>query len=106
MAGQGGGSQLTDLRVRLESQKLEQQSVAARVHSDYVQAKLKADLEQKLGDAGLTSEINLKTTKAVADELGNRSSIEKKKVDISGESIEAQFAAQQVQIPSCAPVGN
>ena len=88
----------TDLRVRLESQKLEQQSVAARVHSDYVQAKLKADLEQKLGDAGLTSEINLKTTKAIADELGNRSSIEKKKVDISGESIEAQLAAQRVQI--------
>jgi HlyD family secretion protein len=88
----------TDLRVRLESQKLEQQSVAARVHSDYVQAKLKADLEQKLGDAGLTSEINLKTTKAIADELGNRSSIEKKKVEISGESIEAQLAAQRVQI--------
>lgn len=88
----------TDLRVRLESQKLEQQSVAARVHSDYVQAKLKADLEQRLGDAGLTSEINLKTTKAIADELQNRSSIEKKKVDISGESIEAQLAAQQVQI--------
>jgi HlyD family secretion protein len=88
----------TDLRVRLESQKLEQQSVAARVHSDYVQAKLKADLEQKLGDEGLTSEINLQTTKAIADELANRSSIEKKKVDISGESIEAQLAAQRVQI--------
>ena len=88
----------TDLRVRLESQKLEQQSVAARVQSDFVQAKLKVDLEQKLGDAGLTSEINLKTTKAIADELGNRSSIEKKKVEISGESIEAQLAAQRVQI--------
>ncbi len=89
---------LTDLRVRLESQKLEQQSVAARVHSDYVQAKLKADLEQKLGEQGLTSEINLKTTKAIADELSNRSVIEKKKVEISGESIEAQLAAQRVQI--------
>jgi HlyD family secretion protein len=88
----------TDLRVRLESQKLEQQSVAARVQSDYVQAKLKADLEQKLGDQGLTSEINLKTTKAIADELANRSSIEKKKIEISGESIEAQLAAQRVQI--------
>ena len=70
----------------------------ARVHSDYVQAKLKADLEAKLGEQGLTSEINLKTTKAIADELSNRSSIEKKKVDISGESIEAQLAAQRVQI--------
>jgi HlyD family secretion protein len=88
----------TDLRVRLESQKLEQQSIAARVHSDYVQAKLKADLEQRLGDQGLTSEINLKTTKAIADELLNRSSIEKKKVEISGESIEAQLAVQRVAI--------
>ena len=50
------------------------------------------------GEQGLTSEINLKTTKAIADELANRSSIEKKKVDISGESIEAQLAAQRVQI--------
>lgn len=89
---------LTDLRVRLESQNLEQQSVAAKVHSEFVQAKLKADLEKKLGEQGLTSEINLKTTAAIADELQNRSSIEKKKVDISGESIEAQLAAQRVQI--------
>ena len=88
----------TDLRVRLESQKLEQQSVAAKVQSDYVQAKLKADLEQRLGDAGLTSEINLQTTKAIADELANRSSIEKKKVEISDESVQAQLAAQRVQI--------
>ena len=89
---------LTDLRVKLESQRLEQQSVAARVQSDYVQAKLKADLEHKLGEQGLTSELNLKTTKAIADELANRSSIEKQKVEISGESIQAQLAAQRVQI--------
>jgi HlyD family secretion protein len=89
---------LTDLRVKLESQRLEQQSVAARVQSDYVQAKLKADLEHKLGEQGLTSELNLKTTKAIADELSNRSSIEKQKVEISGESIQAQLAAQRVQI--------
>ena len=78
--------------MRLESQKLEQQSVAARVHSDYVQAKLKADLEEKLGRTRPDLEINLKTTKAIADELSNRSVIEKKKVEISGESIEAQLA--------------
>lgn len=88
----------TDLRVRLESQNLEQQSVAARAHSDFVQAKLKADLEQKLGEEGLTSELNLKTTRTIADELLNRSSIEKKKVEISGESIEAQLAVQRVEI--------
>src|SRR5262245_54956625 len=89
---------LTDLRVKLESQRLEQKSVAARVQSEFVQAKLKADLEHKLGQEGLTSELNLRTTRAIADELANRSEIEKQKVEISGESIEAQLAAQRVQI--------
>jgi HlyD family secretion protein len=89
---------LTDLRVRLASQKLEQVSLAAKVRSDYVQAKLKADLEGKLGEAGLTSAINLQTTRAVADELAGRSDIEKQKVEISDESYTAQLASQSVQI--------
>ncbi|MEJ7604687.1 MAG: efflux RND transporter periplasmic adaptor subunit [Bryobacteraceae bacterium] len=88
----------TDLRVKLQSQKLEAQSIAARAQSEFVQAKLKADLEAKLGEQGLTSELNLKTTRAIADELSNRSSIEKQKVEMSGESIAAQLAAQRVQI--------
>ena len=87
-----------DLKVKLESQKLEQQSVAARAQSDFTQAKLKADLEAKLGEQGLTSELNVKTTRSIADELAHRSQIEKKKTEISGESIEAQLAAQRVQI--------
>jgi HlyD family secretion protein len=89
---------LTDLRVKLESQRLEQESVAARIQSEYVQAKLKADLEHKLDEQGLTSELSVKTAKATAEELANRARIEKQKVAISGDSIEAQLAAQQVQI--------
>jgi HlyD family secretion protein len=89
---------LKDLRVKLESQRLDQEAAAARVASEYATAKLNAEVEAKLGAEGLTSEVRVKTTKAVADELSNRATIERKKADISAESIEAQIAAQQVNI--------
>jgi HlyD family secretion protein len=87
-----------DLRVKLATQALDQKAAAAKVQSDFVQARLKADLEAKLGKEGLSSDINLKTTKAVADQLENQYSIEKERLAIAGESVEAQLAAQKVQI--------
>jgi HlyD family secretion protein len=89
---------LQDLAARLQNQKLDQQAAAARVASEYANAKLNAEVEHKLGEQGLTSDVKVKTTKAVAEELLNRSSIERQKVDSMGQSIEAQLAAQRVQI--------
>ncbi|HET8546695.1 MAG TPA: HlyD family efflux transporter periplasmic adaptor subunit, partial [Bryobacteraceae bacterium] len=89
---------LTDLRVKLESQALDQRSAAARVQADMVKAKLEADLEERLRKDGLTSELKTKLTRATADELVNRYEIEKKRLNITGESVEAQLAAQRVQI--------
>jgi HlyD family secretion protein len=88
----------TDLRVKLETQALDLRANAAKVNSDYVQARLKSDLEQRLGKEGLTSELNLRITKATADELEHRNKIEAERVKISRESVEAQLAAQRVQI--------
>jgi HlyD family secretion protein len=88
----------TDLRVKLESGRLDQEAAAARVQSEYAQAKLNADVEARLGEQGLTSDVKVKTTKTIADELLNRSKIEQEKADISKESIQAQLAAQRVNI--------
>jgi HlyD family secretion protein len=87
-----------DLAARLQNQKLDQQAAAARTAAEYANAKLTADVEQKLGEQGLTSDVKVKTTKALADELANRSQIEVQKVDSTVKSIEAQLAAQRVQI--------
>lgn len=87
-----------DLAARLQNQKLDQQAAAARVSSEYAQAKLNAEVEHKLGEEGLTSEVKVKTTRAIADELSNRSGIEREKVASVVESNEAQLAAQRVQI--------
>jgi HlyD family secretion protein len=87
-----------DLRVKLATENLTLKSNAAKVESDFVQAQLKADLEQKLGKEGLSSELNLKTTKAIANQLEHQFAIEQERLSISGESVEAQLAAQKVQI--------
>jgi HlyD family secretion protein len=88
----------TDLKVKLESQKLDQRAKTAQVQSEYVQAELKADRDEKLAKDGLTPDLNLRLSKATADELKHRFEIEKKRLEISDESIEAQLAAQRVQI--------
>ncbi|MBI3683808.1 MAG: efflux RND transporter periplasmic adaptor subunit [Acidobacteria bacterium] len=87
-----------DLRVKLESQQLDQRARTAQLQSEHIQAKLRYDRDQKLAAEGLTPDLNLQLSKATAEELANRHQIEEKRLAISGESVEAQLASQRVQI--------
>jgi HlyD family secretion protein len=89
---------LTELRVRLESQHLDQEAAAARVKADFHQARMRADADEELAKNGLIADINLKVSQVTADELGNRDRIERKRLDISDESIRAQMAVQEAQV--------
>ncbi len=89
---------LTELKVRLESQHLDQEAAAARVKADFHQAKLRADADGELAKNGLIADINLKVSLVTADELGNRNRIEQKRLEISDEAIRAQMAVQQAQV--------
>jgi HlyD family secretion protein len=88
----------TDLKVKLESQRLDQTANTARVGSEYSQAKLQADRDEALVKLGLAAALTFNLSKARAEELAGRYELEKKRLEISGESIEAQLAAQRVQI--------
>jgi HlyD family secretion protein len=87
-----------DLKVRLETQQLAQKSVTEQIHSDYQQAALSADRDEQLTKLGLKSELETKLSVAKAEELKNSYELSKQQLDISGQSIEAQLAAQQVQL--------
>jgi HlyD family secretion protein len=87
-----------DLKVKLESQRLDQVSNAARVKSEFSQAKLQADRDEALIKLGLKSDLEYRLTKAKADELAGRTQIEDQRVSNFSESVEAQLAAQKVQI--------
>lgn len=88
----------TDLRVRLATQRLDLRSTAGKVRSDYTQAKMQAEVEEKLRESGLNSEITVRKAKETAADLQARTAIEDERVAISGESMEAQLAASKVQI--------
>lgn len=87
-----------DLKVKLATTQLDLRSALARVESEFVQAKLKADRDIQLGKEGLAPDLTVKLSVATADEAAKRNEIEKKRLEISGESAEAQLAAQHVQI--------
>ena len=84
----------TDLKVRLENQRLDQAAQLATTESSYNQAKLRADRDMTLYKEGLIVELNMKISKAIAEDFLNRSTIDKKRLESSIESIQAQLASQ------------
>jgi HlyD family secretion protein len=91
-------AEYSGLRVTLESQRLDQQATAVRVETEYHQAKLRADRDELLAKDGLTPDLTLRLSLATANELAKRYEIEKKRLDIYGESIEAQLAVQRTKV--------
>jgi HlyD family secretion protein len=88
----------TDLKVRLENQRLDQAAQLATTESSYNQAKLRADRDLILYKEGLIVELNMKISKAIAEDFAQRATIDKKRLESSIESIQAQLASQQVKI--------
>lgn len=88
----------TDLKVKLESQQLDQKARTAQLESEYIQARLKYERDQKLALQGLAPDLNLQLSKAAAEELAKRFELEKKRLEINQESIAAQLASQRVLI--------
>jgi HlyD family secretion protein len=88
----------TELKVRLHSQRLDQEAAAARVQAEYSQAKLRADSDEQLGKEGLIADITLKLSQVTAAELSNRYKLEQQRLAIAGESVTAQLAVQQAQV--------
>lgn len=88
----------TELKVRLQSQLLDQKAVAARVAAESKQARLQADADAELARNGLIAGLTLKLSQSAAGELEHRESIEQQRLAIAGEAIEAQMRVQQAEV--------
>src|SRR5258706_5583229 len=91
-------AEYTNLKVQLENERLDSEARLATTQSSYDQAKLKADRDLALYKDGLIVELNMKISKAIADDYSNRYTIDKKRLEASAESIAAQLASQQTKI--------
>jgi len=91
-------AQLKELRVRLESQRLDEQATAAKLASDYHQAKLRANADTELARQGLLPHLNQQISETTAAELAERNDLERKRLAILSDSIAAQIAMQQAAL--------
>jgi HlyD family secretion protein len=91
-------AELTTLRATLQRQLLEQESSAARVHSEYQQAKMENETNENLKKNGLVAELTYKTSKVKAEDLGIRDAIEQKRYAFARDSIEPQLASKQAAV--------
>lgn len=91
-------AKLSDLRVTLESTKLDQRATLAGLESDYTQAKLTADRDLELTRLGLKSDLESKLSVDKAEQLAKRLALQKQRLDNEDDSIKAQVASQEVAV--------
>ena len=91
-------AELAQLRVQLRSQFMQQQSTAAQVESQFLQATLQAERDKELLEAGIGADLNYKLSKAAADSLAVRDQIEKVRLKIAQEANEAQLQAKYAEL--------
>ena len=87
-----------DLKVKLESQRLDQESLVARTQSEYLQSKLTMERDKELQKLNLKPDLEVRLSVAKFEELEGRLANEKKRLAILGDSVKAQLDASHVQI--------
>ena len=91
---------LANLKVKLESDKLDQEANLAALESQYTQAKLTADRDMELTRLNLKSDLDSKLSVDQANQFQSRVALQKERLGIQDQSIKAQVDAQQVTVES------
>jgi HlyD family secretion protein len=86
------------VRVKLQSDLMNQKAGAATVTADYSQAKLQSETDKALYELGVISGLAYKNSKSKADELTTRNNIEDERLEINQKAIESQLAEQQAKV--------
>lgn len=87
-----------NLKVRLESDGMTQQSAIATINAEYSQAKMQLETDEVLGKQGLVPLILLRVARVRVEDLANRLKVEQQRLAISSKATRAQMNAQQARI--------
>ena len=91
-------AELTTLRATLQRELLEQEASAARVHSEFQQAKMENETNDQLAKNGLVADLVHKTSKIKAEDLAARDANRAKALELCPQNIEPQIAAKQAAV--------
>jgi len=87
-----------NLKAQLDSQLMSLRAEHARIESEAMQARLRAEANVELAKNGLVSAVEMKLSQAAAESLATRTDLERQRVEVFARSVEAQIAAQQAEV--------
>lgn len=94
----GAEADLENLKVQINSDLMNQKSIAAQVRSDYEQAKIQHEVDQKLFAQGLGAEVNEQMSKVRMQQLAIRLQLEEDRTKNAEDSAGARLSAQQAHV--------
>jgi HlyD family secretion protein len=98
LAYQSAQASYHNRKTELESTLLQQQAAVAGVKSQYEDAVLQLEAQEKLFKDGLISEIQVKQSRSREAELKNRLNIEERRLNMASEGIKSQLAPQSAAV--------
>src|SRR5271165_2604324 len=87
-----------NLRVQLNSELLNQKAATAAVRSDYEQAKIQHEVDEKLRAQGLSADVTEKLSKVKEEQLAIRLQLEEDRTANAADSAKARLMAQQSHV--------
>ena len=91
-------AELSNLRVQLQAQLLNEKALEAQLESDATEGNLQAEKDESLFKAQLGTAMNAKISRARADSLATRLKIERERLGIAEEARQAQLTAKQAEV--------
>jgi HlyD family secretion protein len=87
-----------NLKVQVNSELLNQKAAAAAVRSEYEQAKIQHEVDDKLFQQGIGSDVTAKLSKVREEQLAIRTQLEDERTQIAAGSSKARLEAQQARV--------
>jgi HlyD family secretion protein len=94
----GAEADYANLKVQVNSQLMNQKSTEASVRSDYEQAKIQHEVDEKLAKEGIGSDVTAKLSKVKEEQLAIRLQLEAERTRVATDSAAAQLAAQEAKV--------
>jgi HlyD family secretion protein len=94
----GAEADFANLKVQAQSDLLNQRATAAAVRSDYEQAKIQHDVDEKLREQGLGAELNARLSKVKEEQLAIRAQLEDERTQNAVETVKSRMQAQQSKV--------
>jgi HlyD family secretion protein len=87
-----------NLKVQINSELLNQKATAAAVHSDYEQARIQHEVDEKLRAQGLSADVTAQLSKVKAEQLGVRAQLEDERTRNATDSASTRLLVQQAHV--------